>query len=92
MKYRNDFFILANFLIMIKISLFLLSRKGLSFYEYMDDWEKFDETASPQKKRFYRHLNIEDITDGDYLQAKRISKDFHIRVLGEYHQLCKGSQ
>ena len=52
MKYRNDFFILANFLIMIKISLFLLSRKGLSFYEYMDDWEKFDETASPQKKDF----------------------------------------
>ena len=27
-------------------------RKGIDPYEYMDSWEKFDETASPPKKIF----------------------------------------
>ena len=35
-------------------------------HEYMDDWEKFNE-----KKDFYSHLNIEDITDADYMHAKK---------------------
>ena len=36
----------------------------------MDDWEKFDQISLPEKDDFYRRLNIEDITDADYLQAK----------------------
>ena len=36
----------------------------------MDDWEKFDQISLPEKDNFYRCLNIEDITDADYLQAK----------------------
>ena len=31
----------------------------------MDDWEKFNETSSPEKD-LYSHLNIEDITHADY--------------------------
>ena len=27
---------------------------------------------------FYSHLNIEDITDADYLHAERVCKDFKI--------------
>ena len=38
-------------------------------YEYMDDWEKFNETSSPEKKYFYRHLNVEDIIDAVYVHA-----------------------
>ena len=30
---------------------------------------------------------MEDITDADYTHAKRISKDFKIKNLGEYHDL-----
>ena len=30
---------------------------------------------------------MEDITDADYAQAKRVSKDFEIRNLGNYHDL-----
>ena len=30
----------------------MLLRKGVYSYEYMDSWEKFDETASPPKKIF----------------------------------------
>ena len=42
----------------------------------MDDWEKFNETSSPEKEGFPSHLNMEDITDADYAHAKRVCKDF----------------
>ena len=36
---------------------FVLSlRKGVFPYEYMDSWEKFNETALPPKKDFYNNL------------------------------------
>ena len=44
----------------------LLLRKGVYPYEYMDNWERFDETTLPDKKAFYSNLNMEDITDADY--------------------------
>ena len=34
-------------------------------YEYMDDWEKFNERPLPEKKVFSINLNMEDITDAD---------------------------
>ena len=30
---------------------------------------------------------MEDITDTDYAQAKRVSQSFEIKLLGEYHEL-----
>ena len=53
----------------------------------MDDWEKFNETSLPEKEDFYSHLNMEDITDADYVHAKKVSKDFEIKDLGEHHDL-----
>ena len=66
----------------------LLFRKGFYPYEYMDDSEKFNERMLPEKEDFYSHLNMEDSTDADYARAKRVSKDFEIKNLGEYHDLC----
>ena len=40
-----------------------LLRKGVYPHEYMDNWERFDETLLPNKEAFYSNLNIEDITD-----------------------------
>ena len=51
----------------------------------MDEWEKFHETSLFEKEDFYSHLNIEDITDADYVHPKRVCKDFKIKELGEYH-------
>ena len=34
-------------------------QKGIYPYEYMDDWEKFDETSLLEKEDFYSHLNME---------------------------------
>ena len=53
----------------------------------MDDSEKFNETTLPEKDEFYSNLNMEDITDADYMHAKRVCKDFEIKHLGEYRDL-----
>ena len=53
----------------------------------MDDGEKFNETSLPEKEDFYIRLNMEDITDADYSDAKRVCKDFEIKNFGEYYDL-----
>ena len=55
--------------------LFLLSRKGMYSYEYMDDWEKFNETTLSGKEEFYTNLSMEDITDADYIHTKCLLAD-----------------
>ena len=52
----------------------LLLRKGVYPYEYMDSWERFNETSFPDKESFYSSLNMEDITDVDHMDAKRTLK------------------
>ena len=48
----------------------LLLQKAVYLYEYMDDWEKFNEISLPEKEKFYSHLNMENITDLDCPHAK----------------------
>ena len=56
-------------------------------YEYMDDWEKFNETTLPEKENFYSNLNMQEITVSDYMHRKSVCRDFEIKNLGEYHGL-----
>ena len=65
----------------------LLLRKSVYPYEYIDDWERFNETALPSKKDFYSNLNLEYIKDKHYEHAKNVWNTFKIRNLGEYHDL-----
>ena len=65
----------------------LLLRKGVYPYEYMDSWERFNETSLPPKESFYSELNLEDISDKDYLHAQKVWDVFEIKELGEYHDL-----
>ena len=65
----------------------LLLQKGVYPDEYMDEWEKINKTSLPEKEDFYSHLNMEDIIAADYVQAKRVCKDFEMKNLGEYHDL-----
>ena len=65
----------------------LLWRKGVYPYEYMDNWERFDETSLPDKESFYSSLNMENINDIDYRHGNNVFKKFKLKNLGEYHDL-----
>ena len=65
----------------------LLLRKGVYPYEYMDNWERFDEISLPDKKSFYSSLNMENIDDIDYRHGNNMFKKFKLKNLGEYHDL-----
>ena len=61
----------------------LLLRKGVYPYEYMDSWERFNETSLPPKKDFYSELTLEDISDKDYNHAQKVFEEY-CKVMGDY--------
>ena len=67
--------------------LFLLLRKGIYPYEYMDRWERFNENTIPPKEAIYSKLNLESISDADYKHVKKVWEAFEIKNLGENHDL-----
>ena len=38
----------------------------------IDEWEKFNKTSLPGKKKLYSNLNMKDAIDADYMHAKRV--------------------
>ena len=70
-----------------KTDLNLLTDKGVYPYDYMNSWDKFDETKLPKKEYFYSQLYEENITDKDYARANIVWKHFNIKNFGEYHDL-----
>ena len=62
-------------------------QKGVYAHEWIDGWEKCSEKSLPEKEDFYHHLNLEHITDADYMHGKRVFKGFEIEHLGEYYDL-----
>ena len=65
----------------------MLRKKGIYPYEYMDNWERFNETSLPSKKDFYSNLNMENIDDIDYRHGNDVFKIFKLESLGDYHDL-----
>ena len=65
----------------------LLLRKGVYPYEYMDNWERFNETSLPNKESFYSNLNMENIDDIDYRHGNNVFKRFKLKNPGKYHDL-----
>ena len=71
--------------------LILMSQKGVYPYDFMDSFEKFNQTKLPAKDQFYSILNDQHITDDEYDHAKKVWKTFKIKTMGEYHDLYLGS-
>ena len=65
----------------------MLLRKGVYPYEYIDEWDKFNEKVLPGKESFYSNLTLENISEKDYAHASNIFKQFNVNNLGEYHDL-----
>ena len=65
----------------------LMSQKGVYPYDYMDCFEKFDQTELPTKEQFYSILNDQHVTNGEYDHARKVWNMFKINMMGEYHDL-----
>jgi hypothetical protein len=65
----------------------LVIKKGVYPYEYMDSWERFEETTLPPKEAFYSRLTDSEITDEDYAHALTVWDAFGLKTLGDYHDL-----
>ena len=64
----------------------LLLRKGVYPYEYIDSWERFNETSLPPKIDFYSELTLDDISDKDYNNAQKVFEEFCTDIR-DYHDL-----
>ena len=65
----------------------LLLRKGVYPYEYMNTWNRFNETENPPFKEYYSKLNLENITKKDYIHSQKVWNEFRIKDIGDYHDL-----
>ena len=65
----------------------LMRRKGVYPYEYVENWEKFEEMIFPPKEAFYSKLNMRGIDDGDYEHAQWVWNNMKKKTLGEYHDI-----
>ena len=65
----------------------LMSQKGVCPYDFLDSFEKFNQTELPNKYQFYSILNDQHITDDEYDHAKKVWNTFMIKTMGEFHDL-----
>lgn len=65
----------------------MLERKGVFCYDYLDSWEKLEETTLPSKDDFYSKLSESDISEEEYDFAQNVWNAFNIKTLGEYSDL-----
>ena len=65
----------------------LMSQKGVHPYNFMDSFEKFNQTELPTKDQFYSILNNQHITDDEYDYTTKVWNTFMIKTMGEYHDL-----
>ena len=54
----------------------------------MNTWDKFSEDKLPDKDKFYSKLKMDGVSDKDYEHACKVWKEFGIKNMGEYHDLC----
>ena len=73
-----------DFLTMISISLFYCCEKVFTHTNIWRIGKNLMTFYYLKKKFFYSHLIMEDVTDADYVHAKRVCKKFKIRNLGDY--------
>ena len=65
----------------------LMKQKGIYPYDYMDSFEKFNETELPTKQHFYSMLYDEHISDEQYNHAQNVWNTFNLKTIGDYHDL-----
>ena len=65
----------------------LMKQKGVYPYDYMSNFDKFNDTQLPTKDEFYSQMNNTHITDEEYSHAQNVWNTFQLKTMGEYHDL-----
>ena len=71
----------------IKEQFNLMKQKGIYPYDYMDSFDRFNETKLPAQQDFYSILNNEHISDEQYKHAQNVWDTFNLKTMGDYHDL-----
>ena len=65
----------------------LMKQKGTYPYDYMDSFQKFNDTQLPIKKDFFSILYNQHITHEQYDHAQTVWNTFGLKTMGDYHDL-----
>ena len=57
----------------------IMSQKGVYPYDFMDSFEKFNQTELPTKDQFYSVLNDQHIGNDEYYHAKKFGRPSTLR-------------
>ena len=71
----------------ITMTLIYEFKKGVYPYEYMDSWERFNDTALPSHDKFYSSLTDSNISETEYKRCLSVCNQFNMKALREYHDL-----
>ena len=62
----------------------LLKQKGVFNYDYIDKFERHDNTALSTRGQFYNRLAGEDCSEVEYARAQRVWKDFKFQHIDDF--------
>lgn len=65
----------------------LMTSKGIYPYDYIDSYDRLNETQLPPRQAFYSRLYGSDCSVKDYKQAEKVWEHFHCNTLLDYHNL-----
>ena len=65
----------------------LLKKKGIFPYDYLDSFDKFNETSLPNKEMFYNRLCNSNVTQEEYDHAINVWNKFNMKTFGDYHDI-----
>ncbi|XP_061396091.1 uncharacterized protein LOC133331730 [Musca vetustissima] len=65
----------------------LMRRKGIFCYEYLDSFDKLNDTILPPIEKFYSNLYNTSCSIDDYEHAKRVWETFNCQSLKDYMEL-----
>ena len=65
----------------------LIRREGVYPYDYMDSFDRFDETKLPSQDVFFSKLSGSPCSDSEYTHATRAWTAFGCRTMAHYHDI-----
>ena len=65
----------------------LIQRKGVQPYDYMDSFDRFDETKLASQDAFINKLSGSPCSDSEYTHATRVWAAFGCRTVADYHDI-----